>query len=169
MIKTLKICIGIVVLVSITGCLGSQKKRLRPNLSELTPRQLLGHSLTVYLDGQQTRPVPDSDPPAWTVDPLGGNPTLLFEVDQAAFQLPLKSVNITICPVKEGKIDEMIVYRPTDIPTRPSQNVQMQSFEYADQSEYRKIEALPAGSYQMRLHVIGNQFRDRQVISLIVK
>ncbi len=153
----------------IVGCEAGGKNSGADDPFALTPKRLLGSTLTVFLDGHQTRSVQDAQSPTWTVEAVDGNPTIRFLVDETALSLPLKSVDIAIYPFIEGQVDELVVYRPTQRLSEPDKEVRLKRFEYVGRGEYRNVAKLSPGQYRLVLHVIGQKNRDRQVILMTVK
>ncbi len=129
----------------------------------------VGNTLTVFLDGHQTRKMKGSTPQTWTAGQISGTPTILFQIARSTFELPLRRVNITINPVIEGEVDEMAIYRPTARLSQPGQKVRLKGFDYIDPNEHRKVTQLPPGRYRFSICVIGQRNHDRQVIFVTVE
>ena len=159
----------LITLSLIFSCDSSINNLQHPDTFESTPKKSLGKTLIVFLDGRQTLPLEGDSNDRWTVEPVSGNPTVRFQTDPQEFELPLKSVNITIYPIIDGEIDEMVLYRPIKILYQPDQDIRLNSFEYVGRNQYRTVTTLPPGQYRFVLHLIGKQNRDRQVILLTVK
>ena len=169
MMRALCIQASMIALGLIAGCQADGKNSGAADPFALTPKRFLGSTLTVFMDGHQTRSVQDAQSPTWTVEPVDGNPTIRFLIDETAFSLPLKSVDIAIYPFDKGQVDEMVVYRPTQRLSEPDKEVRLRRFEYVGRGEYRSVSKLSSGRYRLVLHVIGQKNRDRQVILLTVK
>ena len=163
---------GHIVVLVLLGAMAGCKRSSEPTAldpSALTLRNFVGKSLSVFLDGHRTQPIKGSNPAAWTVEPISGNPTIRFMVDPKTFELPIRRVNISIHPVVDGKADQTAAYWPTKRPAQPDREVTAKSFEYVSQGRYQKIAKLPPGRYRLFIHVIGQKNQDRQVILLTVK
>ncbi len=151
------------------GCGNGGVPSTDPYRAVLNPDKFVGQTITVFLDGRQTEATKDTSPLTWTVEPISGNPTVRFSVDDVAFGLPIRRVGITIHPFAEDKVDQEAFYRPTEHPIHPDQELRLPSFEYIGRNQYQKVTKLPPGQYRFVIHVIGQRNRDRQIILFTVE
>lgn len=157
-----------VLMIVLPGC-RRDTDPLKKDPSALDGMRGTGNTLTVFLDGHQTRETKGTTQPAWTARRISGTPTILFQVASDTFELPLKRVNITINPVVEGKVNEAAIYRPTARLSQPDQKIRLEGFDYIDSKEHRKVAKLPPGRYRFSIRVIGQKNHDRQIIFVTVE
>jgi hypothetical protein len=134
-------------------------------------RDFTGHSLTVTLDGQVTRPGRTRQgQQIWDGGVINPTPILTFTLDEqklGAFQ----RANLIINPRRDGRVD------PTDLweyagsqPLQPAVNITLDRFNhFADNTMQQDLTALPPGTYRISLQVTGENTWDRQYIDVTVE
>lgn len=157
----------ILVAATFAGCGGDEA--IGPHMADLPAKRFRGDTLTVTLDGRQTRPVAGVASPAWSVDPIGPRPTLRVDVEPAILGLPVRKVRVLIHPIVAGRVDERTTYRPLVDVSVVGADVQLANFECIAPDGYRQVEGLPPGEYQFIVHVIGTRSWDRQIIEVTVQ
>ena len=139
---------------------------------DMNPKLLLGHSLSVTLDGNKTSAASmEKGKQIWKLHSrVSGTPTLEFKMLSKSLG-EFNRVIISISPIRSGKVDKKTIWHISKTirkQIRPGVAVKLNRFAGVDNYKESKIEKLPAGKYRMFFQVVGDEF-DRQYIDFIVK
>ena len=127
-----------------------------------------GRLITVHVEGCETQRVPGSN-----MQILQNNHTCkgqfsLYVLADQKMGLPVKEIDLTIHPSKDGQPDWQSIYRPKAV-IESGKEIFISSFECLDQTGYKTCQLLPAGEYFIKIQIVGQRLWDSQLIAFTVK